>query len=56
MKKITEKKKSTLEIIFHPGSALAEEVGQEFVSKDAVDFYLSENLKAEYHTVMNLIR
>ena len=54
LKKKAEQNKKALEVIFHPGTALQKEVGEEFVSKDAVAFYLSENRKTEYHTVMNL--
>ena len=54
LKKMAEQKNMTLEVLFHPGSALKEEVGEEFVSEDANEFYLSSNRKIEYDAMMNL--
>lgn len=54
LKKKAEKKNVTLEVLFHPGKALKEEVGEEFVSEDANKFYFSEGREIEYHAMMNL--
>lgn len=55
LKKAAEKRGVTLELLFHPGSALKEEtVREEFVSADANKFYLSDNRKVEYRAVMSL--
>lgn len=54
LKKAAEKKNVTLEVLFHPGSALQEEVGDEFVSEEANEFYFSSNRKIEYHAMMSL--
>lgn len=54
LKKITESKKVALEVVLHPGTALHQEIGEEFVSKDANEFYLSHNRKLEYQTMMKM--
>ena len=43
-----------LEVLFHPGTALKEEVGKEFNHPDANEFYLSNNRKIEYKAMMQL--
>ena len=54
LKKSTMKKGLVLEVLFHPGRALKEEVGKEFVSKNATEFYLSANREIEYQAMMKL--
>ena len=54
LKKYADKKNVQLEVLFHPGSALREEVGKEFNHPDANEFYLSENRKVEYEAMMKL--
>lgn len=54
LKKYAEKKNFSLEVLFHPGSALKEEVGKEFNHPDANEFYLSENRRVEYEAMMGL--
>lgn len=54
LKKRAEKKKVTLEVLFHPGSALKEEVGEEFVSEEAKEFYFSKGREIEYYAMMHL--
>lgn len=54
LKKKARKKNVVLEVLFHPGRALKEEVGEEFVSEDANEFYLSKNRNIEYQTMMKL--
>lgn len=56
LKKKAEKKNITLEVLFHPGQALAEEVGEEFVSEDAKEFYFSMGRKIEYQAMMALVK
>lgn len=53
--KCVSKKKMQLEIIIHPGTVKEEEMGKEFNHVYANQFYLSENRKEEYDTMMNLI-
>lgn len=54
LKRRTEKKNTTLEVLFHPGVALPDEVGEEFVSEDAKAFYFSPNRRVEYQAMMSL--
>lgn len=54
LKKRAKKKNAILEVVLHPGTALQEEIGEEFVSEDANAFYLSPNRKIEYQTMMGL--
>lgn len=54
LKQKTGKKNLMLEVLFHPGTALIEEVGEEFVSQDAKKFYFSAGRKAEYEAMMSL--
>lgn len=44
----------TLEILFHPGATLQEEVTDEIGQEAAEEFYLSEGRKIEYDAVMRL--
>lgn len=53
MKKAADKERC-LEILFHPGSLLPEEIGEEFVSEGATRFYLSDGRKIEKKAVMAL--
>lgn len=50
--KIAANHKRTLEILFHPGTLLADEDGKDFVNRDAVAFYTSKNRKIEFETLM----
>lgn len=56
LKEKARKKKVTLEVLFHPGRALAEEIGEEFVSEDANRFYLSCEREIEYQAMMKLVK
>lgn len=55
LEKYAQKKKLPLEVLFHPGSALKEEIGKEFNHPDANEFYLSPNRKIEYKAMMELL-
>lgn len=52
--KYADKKNVQLEVLFHPGSALKEEIGKEFNHPDANQFYLSENRHTEYEAMIGL--
>lgn len=54
LKEYAKKKDVQLEVLFHPGLALKEEVGREFNHPDANEFYLSSNRKVEYEAMMKL--
>lgn len=54
LKEYANKKNVPLELLFHPGMALHQEVGKEFNHPDANEFYLSNNRKIEYHAMMEL--
>lgn len=54
MKKKAEDKGRCLEILFHPGSLLEEEAGEEFVSEGAKQFYLSDGRRIEKNAVMSM--
>lgn len=56
LKKKAEKKDVTLEVLFHPGTALKEEVGEEFVSEEAKAFYFSAGREIEYQAMMALVK
>ncbi len=47
-----DKKGRTLEILFHPGATLPDEVTEEIGKEAAEDFYLTEGRKIEYQAVM----
>lgn len=49
-----EDKGRCLEILFHPGSLLEEEAGEEFVSEGAKQFYLSDGRRIEKNAVMSM--
>ena len=53
-RKYALKKERQLEILFHPGSALSDEMGEEFNHPDANKFYLSYNRKIEYEAMMKI--
>ena len=55
MKKQAQDRSRCLEILFHPGRLLADEMGEEFVNRDANKFYLSENRQIECKAVMSLL-
>ena len=52
--KAANKRKRQLEVLFHPGSALGEEIGEEFNHPAANEFYLSKDRKVEYEAMMKL--
>ena len=54
LKACAERKALPLEILFHPGTGMKEEMGEEFNHLDANDFYLSPNRKIEYESMMEL--
>lgn len=54
LKKKAVKRNVLLEVLVHPGRALEEEIGEEFVSMEANEFYLSKNREIEYQTMMKL--
>lgn len=54
MKKKAEDKGRCLEILFHPGSLLEEEAGEEFVSEGAKQFYLSDGSGLKRMQVMSM--
>lgn len=54
LKKTADKKNVTLEVLFHPGTTLPEEVGKEFNHPGANEFYLSPNRRIEYEAMMKL--
>lgn len=54
MKKQAEKKGRHLEILFHPGTVLIEELTEEFCNKDANEFHISSGRHLEYETVMSI--
>lgn len=47
-------KNKKMELLFHPGCVLAEEINEEYVKKGFVEFHLSEGRKIERHAVDNL--
>ncbi len=54
MKEQAYKKGRVLEILFHPGSSLQEEMGEEFSNEGGREFYLSEGRRVEYEALMGL--
>ena len=54
MKERAEKKGRNLEILFHPGTVLPDELGEEFCNHSANGFYVSEGRHVEYEAVMSL--
>ena len=54
MRQKAEKKGRVLEILFHPGSAEEDEMGEEFCNKDANKFYISKERHMEYECVFLL--
>lgn len=54
MEKRAEKKNRTLEILFHPGQVIKEEVTEEFSQQEAIAFHVSGDRHVEKDTVMSL--
>lgn len=54
LKKTAEKRNCNLEILFHPGTALISEMGEEFNHPGANVFYLSQGRQKEYEAMMKL--
>lgn len=54
MKKKAEKEGRVLEILFHPGQVLKEELNDEFSQADAIEFYISSGRNVEKNAVMRL--
>lgn len=48
-----DSKNRTLEILFHPGQVLQEEITSEFSQKEAIGFYVSSDRQVEKAAVMN---
>lgn len=46
--------KRIVELLFHPGSVLKEEITEEFVKADFIDFHLSQGRKIEYNSIIKL--
>ena len=53
MKK-AEKKNRTVELLFHPGTMLKNELTDEFTKSGFNDFHLSENRMIEYSTLQKM--
>lgn len=51
LESFARKKDAHLEILFHPGTLLQSEIGDEYSKPDAVKFYVSGNRATEYETV-----
>lgn len=51
---IAKSKNHTLEILFHPGTVLKEELTSEFTKKSFNKFHTSYKRKIEYETILNL--
>ena len=49
-----EKKERVLEVLFHPGTVLQDELQEEFSNTGANEFHISEGRQIEYRTVMSL--
>lgn len=54
MKKAAAKRGRTLEILFHPGQVLKEEITQEFSQEEAIAFHVSDDRKVEKQAVMGI--
>lgn len=54
MEAYAQRKKRHLEILFHPGTVLEEELKEEFSNKDANLFHISEGRRQEYEALMAL--
>jgi Uncharacterized protein conserved in bacteria len=54
MKEQSRRRGRILEILFHPGFSSGDEMGEEFVSEGAKEFYNSEGRKKEFGSVMRL--
>ncbi len=54
MKERAEKRGRRLEILFHPGTVLPQELGEEFCNHGANEFHVSEGRHVEYEAVMSL--
>lgn len=54
MLRICKRKNKKMELLFHPGCVLAEEINEEYVKKGFVEFHLSKGRKIERHAVDNL--
>ena len=54
MKESAQKRGRNLEILFHPGTVLQEELGEEFCNHGANGFHVSEGRHVEYEAVMSL--
>lgn len=53
--KIAIHKRRTIELLFHPGTLLKNEISDEFTKKDALKFYLSNGRKIENETLRNFL-
>lgn len=51
-----EKSGKKFEVLFHPGTLLNSECGEEFINPDAVKFYISDNRKLEFETMEKIAK
>ena len=56
MMRYIERRDRMLEIVFHPGQVLEEEIGEEYVKKGFVEFHLSENRVIEKDAIYRGIK
>lgn len=54
MVKVCKRKNKKMELLFHPGCVLAEEINEEYTKKGFVTFHLSKGRKIERHAVDHL--
>lgn len=55
LKKYAQRKNVFLELLFHPGGILPEEIGEDFNQPKATEFYLSNNRKIEGDTLKSIV-
>lgn len=53
-KQYSEEKKVDIEMVFHPGTTLSEEIGREYTKQGFIEDHLSANRKMEYDTIWKL--
>ena len=51
LKEKCEKIGKKYEVLFHPGTLLDNECGEEFINPDAVKFYISDKRKIEFESM-----
>lgn len=50
----SEEKKVDIEMVFHPGTTLPEEIGREYTKQGFIEDHLSANRKVEYDTIWKI--